>query len=74
MASVYKRHPEEPFEKLLKRFKKMVEQEQIISTYMRKQYYMKPSEWRKFKEHKSEMRRKKQLYKMKQKLKQFRRH
>ena len=58
MVTVVRRE-QETFEKLLKRFKKLVEQEQVISTFMRKSYYMKPSEKRKFKKMKSEMRRKK---------------
>ena len=59
MVTVVKRHPNEPFEKMLKRFKKVVEQEQVVSTFMRKRYYMKPSEKRKYKKIKSEMRRRK---------------
>ena len=71
MASVYQRTPNEPFMKLYKRFRKLVEQEQILSTYQRKQFYMKPSEYRKFKEHKAEMRRKKLLYKLQAKQKKY---
>ena len=59
MVTVVKRHQNETFEKMLKRFKKLVEQEQVLSTYMRKRYYMKPSEKRKYKKIKSEMRRRK---------------
>ena len=59
MVTVVKRHPNEPFEKMFKRFKKVVEQEQVVSTFMRKRYYMKPSEKRKYKKIKSEMRRRK---------------
>jgi len=60
MASVEQRFPGEPFEKMFKRFRKLVEQEQIISTFMRKQFYMKPSEYRRYKAAKAEMRRRKQ--------------
>jgi small subunit ribosomal protein S21 len=59
MVCVVKRYPEEPFEKLFKRFRKLVEQEQIVSTYMRKRYYQKPSEKRRYKAKKSEIRRRK---------------
>ena len=59
MASVYRRE-NETFEKMYKRFKKLVEKERVISIYRRKQYYMKPSEVRRYKKLKSQMLRRKQ--------------
>ena len=60
LASVYQRYKGEPFEKLFKRFRKLVEQEHILSEFMRKRFYMKPSEYKRYKSMKAELRRKKQ--------------
>jgi small subunit ribosomal protein S21 len=40
-------HPKEPFEKLLRRFRKSVEAAGIIKDAKRKEYYLKPSEAKK---------------------------
>jgi len=40
----------EPFEKVLKRFKRLVEKEGILTEVKRRQFYEKPSEKRKRKE------------------------
>lgn len=49
MAIVYVME-NEPFEKVLKRFKRVVEKEGILTEVKRKQFYEKPSEKRKRKE------------------------
>ena len=55
----------EPFEKAIKRFKKYVEQERILSTYAKKQYFISNTEKRKIKERRAFYRRLKMEKKLK---------
>ena len=48
--------PGEPFESLLKRFRKEVSKERILSTYRRKRWYTPPSEERRLAKKKAERR------------------
>jgi len=43
-------HEGEPLEKVLKRFKRLVDQEQILTEVKRREYYEKPSELKKKRE------------------------
>ncbi len=65
MVVVIAKNNESP-EKLLKRFKRLVEQEQILIDYKRHEFYEKPSEKKK----RRERQRKKKLAKIRKKLQQ----
>jgi len=49
LAVVYVKE-DEPFEKALKRFKKIIEKEGVLTEYKRREYYEKPSVKRKRKQ------------------------
>ncbi|MEW6776717.1 MAG: 30S ribosomal protein S21 [Bdellovibrionota bacterium] len=56
MAQVYV-DPGEPFDKALRRFRKIVDRSGIKQEMRRREYYLKPSEQRRMKEQKAERRR-----------------
>lgn len=47
MPRVEKKHPNEPFESLMRRFKKSVENDDVIKDYRKHEYFEKPTEKRK---------------------------
>ena len=56
MAQVYV-NPDEPFDKVLRRFRKIVDRSGIKQEIRRREYYLKPSEQKRIKEQKAERRR-----------------
>lgn len=43
MPKAVRKHPNEPFEKIMRRFKRSVEQDGTLQTYREKEFYEKPS-------------------------------
>lgn len=55
--------PNEPFDKVLRRFRKVVDRAGIKQEMRRREYYLKPSELKRMKEQKAERRRLRKLRK-----------
>ena len=59
MATVRQRYQDEPFERMLKRFRHLVQYERILAKYKEKSYYVKPSMRRRIKQRLAAQRRRK---------------